>query len=416
MSVDWVLRCTACGFQTAIEPLISGCPKCAQAGAIEVLEACCQPAQIPTRPPPGGAALGLTRYGALLPGDEPLVSLGEGSTPLLPSRQIGPSMGLSRLWFKLESCNPTSSFKDRYCMVSMNLARQFGYERVVLSSTGNLGVSAAAYAAALGLECLLIALPATPATLLDQVRAYGATVVTTDSGHRQAVFEQAASRPGWFPIGLMLPRPIQNPFGVEGYRTLAWEMLDVLGGPPGAVLFPCARGNGLYGTWKGFVEARSWHWSDSVPRMFACQPAGANSIEVTLNSGAVRAVELSPIHSLAASAAETVSDDRAIAAVRASQGGAGSCDEAALRAATKALAREGIYVEASSALPVACLAHFVAAGAIAPDEVVVCVLTAAGDRWPHPGSAGRGPVPHLSGTDDLERFFETLGRETAGPA
>lgn len=402
---EWDLHCAGCGRDYDFGPRVNGCPECARAGRVGVLEARFRPARTPARPGATGER-GMLRYRALLPGGEALDGLGEGDTPLVRSRHIGPALGLRRLWFKLEGCNPTSSFKDRYCMVSAGLARQFGFDRIVVSSTGNLGISAAAYATALGLECLLIALIETPPPVLAQALAHGARVVTTVPAARQHVFERVAMRPGWFPLGLMLPRPVQNPYGVEGYRTLAWEMIEAFGRAPDAVLFPSARGNGLYGASKGFDQARAWGWCETAPRLYACQPAGANSIEVTIAQGARHAVELDPIRSIAASAAETVSDDRAVDAVRSSGGAGVSCGEAALLAATRALAREGIYAEPSSALPVACLAGLVASGAIGADDDVVCVLTAAGDRWTSAPPGEAGDIPHLVGPEDVDRLLD----------
>jgi threonine synthase len=401
----WSVRCDTCGGEAAFSIQVRGCAHCAHGGRTGVLQARFRPPQSP-QAPIANVPRGMLRYRALLPGGDAMQSLGEGDTPLVPSRQVGPALGLSRLWFKLEGCNPTGSFKDRYCAVSVNLARRFGYERIVVSSTGNLGVSAAAYAAALGLECLLVALTETPDAVLEQASAHGARIVTTHRDRRQQVFERIAARPGWFPVGLLLPRPVQNPYGVEGYRTLAWEMLEALGAAPDAVLFPCARGNGLHGAWKGFLEARAWGWCEHVPRMGACQPRGANSIEVTLARGADHAVELTPVQSIAASASETVSDDRAIAAVRDSGGFAASCDDASLLDATRALAREGLYVEPSSALPVACLQGLMSDGVLDRDATVVCVLTASGVRWSRHLRGTREPFPHISNPEDVDAVVD----------
>ena len=228
------------------------------------------------------------------------MSLGEGDTPLVLSRVIGPRLGLSRLYFKNETVNPTWSFKDRYVAVTVNVARMLGYRRAVVSSTGNLGVSAAAYCAAAGLTCLFLAPRHTGGPLLSQARLHGAEVVRTTSEGRQVVFEHLARHRGWFPIGLFLPRPVHNPFGIEGYRTIAYEILEELGTAPAAMLFPCARGNGLYGAWKGFRDAQRWGWAADVPAMVACQPLGANSLEVSLRRGEAEVIELPPAESIAA--------------------------------------------------------------------------------------------------------------------
>jgi threonine synthase len=326
----------------------------------------------------------LRRYLDLMPGglDPGWVSLGEGGTPLLRSRAIGPALGLERLYFKNETVNPTWSFKDRYVAVSVNAARLFGRRGCVVSSTGNLGVSAAAYAAAAGMTCLFVAPRGTSEAILREARTFGARILVAAAADRLRVFDELAATGAWYPVALFLRRPVQNPFGVEGYKTFAYEMIEELGRPPAAVLFPCARGNGLYGAWKGFREAVSFGWASETPKLVACQPAVANSLEASLQRGAERAVELPRASSVAASAAETVAGDQALQAIRRSGGTALSCGEDEIVGAVHEIAREGLLVEPSSALPVACLKRFADKRLVDPSAPVVAVLTAGGVRWP----------------------------------
>jgi threonine synthase len=338
------------------------------------------------------------------------VSLGEGDTPLVLSRVIGPRLGLSRLYFKNETVNPTWSFKDRYVAVTVNVARTLGYRRAVVSSTGNLGVSAAAYCAAAGLTCLFLAPRHTGGPLLSQARLHGAEVVRTTSEGRQVVFEHLARHRGWFPIGLFLPRPVHNPFGIEGYRTIAYEILEELGTAPAAMLFPCARGNGLYGTWKGFGDAQRWGWAADVPAMVACQPLGANSLEASLRRGDAEVIELPPVESIAASTCETVADRHALEAIRASRGAAFSATDPELVQAMADLGREGLCVEPASALVVACLPRWLAVARPPADVPIVCLLTATGTRWPtdlarwDPGQAWVEPTPEA-----VDRYLDARG-------
>src|SRR5262249_39794490 len=134
---------------------------------------------------------------------------------------------------------------------------------------------------------------------------------------RLGYFEAIAKRPGWFPVGLFIERDIQNPFGVEGYKTFAYEMLDEFREAPQMVLFPCARGNGLYGAWKGFREAFDWKWSAACPKMVACQPVGANSLEISLCAGSDEPVFLPARgHGIAVSVSEQLSSAHALRAIR----------------------------------------------------------------------------------------------------
>jgi threonine synthase len=375
------LACSRCQSRVDLRPLVFGCPHCAAEGFLSVLEVLDE-GSTPPRPLEQRHGKGLSRFSDLLPGRESdRLTLGEGDTALVRSRRIGPGLGFESLYFKNEGSNPTWSFKDRYVAVTLNLAREFGFRRVVVSSTGNLGLSTAAYCAAAGMECVLLTPPGAAPAILAQAQLHGAKVVMTTWEGRQVLFEHLARKGDWFPLGLFLPRPVHNPFGIEGYKTFAYEAIDALDEAPAAVLFPCARGNGLYGAWKGFCEAKRWGWIDDKPAMVACQPVGANSLEVSIRSGAATPVELSPITSVAFSAMETVADERALRAIRESHGAAFSATDSEILSAQRDLAAEGLFVEASSALPVACLPRLKAEGRIDARRPIVCILTAAGIQW-----------------------------------
>ena len=351
----WSLVCEGCGSRRAAFAATTGCLECSARGRLSVLE-------VEGRLPRAGA-----------PGT---LSLGEGGTPLIEAPRIAARLGMARLLFKLEGANPTGSYKDRYVAATLNAVLPFGVDRLVVSSTGNLGVSVAAYAAAAGLPCLFLAAAGLPQAALLQAQAHGAQVVMTDPERRQTLFEHAALARGWFPVGLRMPRRISNPFGVEGYRAIGEEVVDALGAPPAAMLFPCARGNGLYGAWRALREMPS-----PRPRMIACQPDTANSLEVSLREGRDMPVELPPSDSVAFSTRERVADPMALVAIQQSAGTAVSASDAEILAAQAELARSGIFVEHSCALPLACLPRLLAAGRIDREETIVCVLTANGIRW-----------------------------------
>lgn len=407
----WFFTCRACRSQTAFGPEIFGCPECRKRGAIGLLELQQRIVEAPASLASRGGR-GLARYLDLLPTPDTgaFLSLGEGGTALVPSRSIGPRLGL-KLYFKLEHQNPTLSFKDRFSFVSINVARAFGFSRVAVSSTGNLALSTAAYAAAAGLRCLIIVPAGTPAGILDEAQLYGADIFVVDREVRLAALDWLRRYPQWFPIGLFLRRSVQNPFGVEGYKTLAYETVEALGEAPAAMLFPAARGNGLYGAWKGYLEARRWGWTQDLPRMVACQPEGADSLRASLLVEADTAVELPPIDSIAKSVSETVAGDEALEAIRCSHGTALAVGDTAIREAITDLGREGLNVEASSAVPVACLPQLQAA---LPDldtrRPIVLVLTASGLRWPGQVQGGRNLVRTV---DSLEEFDGVL-REMSG--
>jgi len=408
----WRLKCGTCAAGFELGPLTSGCPDCRARGGSGLLELDLATASPPPAPRERGFARGLDRYLDLLPVIDTAgwISLGEGGTALVRSKAIGASLGLPNLWFKLEQQNPTLSFKDRFVAVTVNAARALGYRRIVTSSTGNLGVSVAAYCAAAGLECLLIVPEETPETVFAEASLHGATIAVVDKAVRFDALELAARRPGWFPVGLFMNRPVQNPFGIEGYKTFAYEAIEALGEAPDCMLFPCARGNGLYGAWKGFREAARWGWCGRRPRMVACQPAVANSLEASLRLRSPTAVELPAAASIAASTTETVASDKALGAIRESGGTALSASDDEIREAVRLLGREGLSVESGSALTVACLPRLRASLGIDSGATIVCVLTASGLRWPEQQRWSPDRRVRATSLDDFSRLLDAQGR------
>ncbi|MGH8164460.1 MAG: pyridoxal-phosphate dependent enzyme, partial [Rhodanobacteraceae bacterium] len=178
-----------------------------------------------------------------------------------------------------------------------------------------------------------------------------------------------------------------------------------LGDAPAVMLFPCARGNGLYGAYKGFLDCHAVGWSTQVPRMIAAQPKGANSLEVSLERNMAEAVELPPFDSVAKSTSETVGSDDALRAIRHSGGAAFSAEEEEIRRAVVALGEEGLNVESGAALPVACMPKLISSPGFDRDGAIVCVLTATGLRWPEQEGWVR---PRIFEVQDTAEFAEAL--------
>ena len=402
--------CARCGFRAGLDAWFFGCPDCRQRGQVSVLEAAYPPSALPQAAPFGPARDGFWGYAARLPVPDAAsrLTLGEGNTPLVHSRRLGLSLGLPGLWFKCEGANPTLSFKDRYAAVTMSVARSLGFKKVVVSSTGNYGAATAAYAALAGLSCVVLCADGIPAMILEQILQYGGVPVVVEGPDRFSLVEYLATEHGWFPAGLFLETPVHNPFGVEGYKTIAWEIVRDLGDVPEAVVFPCARGNGLYGAWKGFRELRELGIIGRLPRMIACQPEGAATIAASLRAGAP--VRLTPRPSVAASINEAIASTRAVDAVRESGGTAVPVSDAAALAAARSLGTEGLWAEVSSAVALAGVEQLAAAGELSEDMRVVVVLTGAGAKWADPMSRAARGVPRVQGTPaELEACLARMG-------
>ena len=166
---------------------------------------------------------------SLLPSEA--ITLGEGGTPLHHLSGAGRVLGLTRLFAKDETRNPTLSFKDRLAAVAISAARQLGEKTIVSSSSGNAGAAAAAYAAKAGLPCVIFMFQGAAGPMMTQMRAYGARVVTVENkADRWTLMEMAVRQCGWFPTSPFFgPVVGSNPYGIEGYKTLAYETAEQLG-------------------------------------------------------------------------------------------------------------------------------------------------------------------------------------------
>jgi len=336
------------------------------------------------------------------------LTIGEGNTPLVRSRRIGPALGLPELLFKCEGANPTLSFKDRYAAVTVSVAKSLGFKKVVVSSTGNYGAAVSAYAAVADLPCVVLCADSVPGLVLEQIVHFGGQPVVIEGPDRFSLVDYLVSEHGWFPAGLFLETRVHNPFGVEGYKTIAWEIVRDLGDVPDAVVFPCARGNGLYGTWKGFRDLHELGIIHRIPRMIACQPVGSATIAASLQAGT--SVRLSPNRSVAVSINEDLASARAVDAVRKSGGTAIPVSDEAAVAAARSLGAEGIWAEVSSALAVAGVEQLVEAGDLDEDMRVVVVLTGSGAKWGSDGLPVASTVPRIHGTSvELEACLARNG-------
>jgi threonine synthase len=379
-----------CGF--------AGCPRCREAGVSVNLTvrldlsalAGLRPEGLPPTP------RGLWRYAAVLPvAAEHAVSLGEGATPLVHLERLGKRLGLSRLLVKDESRNPTWSYKDRLCAVAVSHAVATGARVITISSTGNHGASTAAYAARAGLPCVIFTLASVPETMKTLMQAYGAAVVACPTSEsRWQLMREGIERLGWYPTsGFVVPPIGSNPYGIEGYKTIAWEIAEDLGWTtPGVVVMPSAYSDGLYGVWKGWTELQALGLVKDVPRMIAAEPFGplANALERGLE-----APEVVPGGaSVAFSIASRYGTWQGLAALKESGGEGVRITDEGLFEAQRALGREeGIFVEPSSATALTAVMQLAGRRALDPDQTIVVVLTSGGLKDPGASRTWLPPVP-----------------------
>lgn len=326
-------------------------------------------------------APGLFRYRELLPiSDGDVVSLDEGDTPLVDLPRTANRLGVSRLLLKDESRNPTWSYKDRLAAVAVTAAVQQGADTVVVSSTGNHGAAVSAYAARAGIRCVVLTVASVPQAMKTLMQSYGAQVVAlADARDRWVLMHEAVRERGWVPMsGFVDPPSGSNPFGVEGYKSIAYEIFEQLGGAvPDALIAPVAYGDGIAGIGRGFEELRTFGLTDRVPRLIASEPFGPYQHAVEQGFDSTASVPSG------ATVAFSIGTGKATwqgwNALDATGGAAQAVDDDATMAAQARLAREeGFFLEASSATTVAALPHLIADGRIRSDETVVLLGTSTG--------------------------------------
>ena len=314
----------------------------------------------------------LWRYKAALPCPVASpISMGEGRTPLVP-RTLHGAAALLKCEFQM----PTGSFKDRGASVMLSLLRQQGIDAVLEDSSGNGGAAVAGYAAAGGMNATIMTPAATSPGKTVQMRAYGAAVELVP-GTRQDTAEAAERRAA----SIFYASHNWHPFFLHGTKTLAyelWEDLDFT--VPDNVIVPCGAGSNVLGCGIGFSELLRAGEIDTLPRIFAAQPANCAPIVTAFQAGETAPVEtvITPTIAEGTSIARPIRLTEVLGTLRETEGGAVMVTEAEIAAALFQLARIGLYVEPTCAQVVPAFAKLLDSGTITPEQRTVLVLTGSG--------------------------------------
>jgi len=374
------LKCLRCSSVYPPDHYAEDCPACRSVAPSNLVVQYRSLPKLSRLASSGGS--GMWRYDQVLPIRFPqAVSLGEGDTPLLALDRIGTELGIGRLLAKDETRNPTWSFKDRLASVAVSVARAVGARVIVSSSTGNAGAAAAAYAAKAGLPCVILTTTGAAAPLLVQMQAYGASVLAVaNKADRWTLMQHAVRQFGWFPTSPFFgPVVGSNPYGIEGYKTLAYEIAERLNWQaPDCCVVPVCYGDALIGMWRGFEDMRALGWTDKVPRLVAAEIYG--SLGAALSGGTDAPPDMPMTHeTVAKSTSATRSTFQALAAIRATDGAAVVVGNQEIMQWQKKLGEaEGLYVEPASAGALAAIAQLRATNQIGASETVVALLTASG--------------------------------------
>ncbi|MBZ9740632.1 threonine synthase [Mesorhizobium sp. CO1-1-4] len=324
----------------------------------------------------------LWRYADMLPctpGEA--ISLGEGLTPLLPATVIGSALGVPNLLIKDEGRNPTWSHKDRFSTVAVSLARLAGARVVATASSGNAGASLAAYAARAGLRCVVVTFAGTAGAMLAQIKKYGAEIVPlADKSQRWPLLAAGVERFGWFATSpFQAPVIGSHPLGIEGYKTLAYEIFEQMNGStPDWCVLPVCYGDALAGLFEGFTDLLDQGKIDRVPRLAAAEIHGSLSEALASKTDMITEAPAA-FETLAVSIGTTRSTFQALRALRLSGGTAVRVGNRGLIALQQQLAAsEGIFAELASVTPLAAIETLRRQGVIVASDRVVAITTASG--------------------------------------
>ncbi len=330
----------------------------------------------------------ILRYLPLLPVQDPAMypALSVGWTPLLQVERLRSRLGLSRLFVKDDTRNPSASFKDRASAVALAHARAIGAEVVCAASTGNAGSSMACLAASVGQRCVIFVPKAAPEAKVAQLMTFGATVLAVDGTYDDAfdLSLEASRRWGWYNRNTGT-----NPYTREGKKTVSLELWEQLGfRVPDHVLVPVGDGNIISGVHKGFRDLMDAGLIDRLPRIHGIQSDRSDAVVRTIEvlGGSTDLTRAEVQHVSATTRADSISVDLprdGLAAVRAileTSGEAVRVTDRAIMEAIPTLARTtGVFPEPAGATSLAGLeALLERGGVIGPDDTVVILVTGNG--------------------------------------
>ncbi|MDP9038712.1 MAG: threonine synthase [Acidobacteriota bacterium] len=319
---------------------------------------------------------GMWRYRAVLPSIEP-VTLGEGWTPMLPSRRR------ENVFLKEEGANPTGTFKARGLALAITMARHYGIRKVAVPSAGNAGGAVAAYAAAAGIEAHIFMPKDVPLANQVECLAYGAHMTLVDGliSDCARIVAERKEREGWFDMSTL-----KEPFRVEGKKTMGYELVEQLGWEyPDAVFYPTGGGVGLIGMWKAFDEMEQLGWvKGRRPKMVAIQAAGCAPVARAYQEGAAASQMFANAATFASGlrVPKPYGDYIILDVVRRSGGTVVALsDDEILRSLRDWASEEGVLLSPEGAAATAAYDHLLATGFLKPTDRVVLFNTGSGNKY-----------------------------------
>jgi threonine synthase len=368
------LDCTKCGAHISAELPQTVCPK--DGGVLYARYDLPALKQHFTPRSLTGRAPTMWRYAEVLPDAEP-VSLGEGFTPMLPSREF------PNVYIKDEGLNPTGSFKARGLSVAVTMAKAYGLKKLAIPSAGNAASALAAYAAAAGLEAHIFMPKDVPLANRVECEIYGAHVTLVDGliSDCARMVSERKEKEGWFDVSTL-----KEPFRLEGKKTMGYEVAEQSGWQvPRGIIYPTGGGVGLIGMWKAFDEMEKLGWIGSErPQMIAVQSSDCAPISKAWDEGKPSADFWPNAATLAAGlrVPKPYGDYLILDILKQSGGVALAVTDQEIMEALRQWARvEGIFPAPEGAAALAAYRKLRASEFFAPDDTVVLFNTGSGLKY-----------------------------------
>jgi threonine synthase len=328
------------------------------------------------------------RWHELLPvlQEESQISLGEGDTPLLSLPRLQNEFGLSHLYLKDESNNPTGSFKARGLAAAISKAKELGVEKVIIPTAGNAGGAMAAYAARAGLRAHIFMPKDTPFANLEESRMAGAEVILIDGliSDAAGMAGEKARAEGWFDVSTF-----KEPYRVEGKKVMGYEVAEAFDWQlPDVIVYPTGGGTGLVGMWKAFAELESLGWlnADATkrPRMVSVQADGCAPVVKAFQKGATVCDFWTNAQTIASGlrVPKSFADHLILKDIYESEGTAVAVsDESILEAQKQLASMEGIFAAPEGAATLAALKELIKQDWLYPEERIVLFNTGSGLKY-----------------------------------
>jgi threonine synthase len=378
------LECSGCGKQYPHDKIHTFCPLC-QSPLLSLYDLS-RARQNLDREAITRRKKGMWRWHELLPvlNEENQVFLGEGDTPLLTLPHLERELGLSHLYVKDESSNPTGSFKARGLAAAVSKAKELGVEKVIIPTAGNAGGAMAAYAARAGLKAHIFMPKDTPFANVEESRMAGAEVILIDGliSDAAGMAGEKARAEGWFDVSTF-----KEPYRVEGKKVMGYELAEAFDWQlPDVIIYPTGGGTGLVGMWKAFAELEELGWLEKRkrPRMVSVQADGCAPVVKAFEKGATFCDFWINAHTLASGlrVPKSFADHLILEDIYDSEGTAVAVSDEAILAAQKQLASaEGIFAAPEGAATLAALKTLIQQGWVHPQENIVLFNTGSGLKY-----------------------------------